>query len=50
MVQGNSEAMPIISSLIGKSYDETNLQKIVNALKGVSTENVRNVLKAENSL
>lgn len=50
ILKGSSEVMPIVSSLIGQQYDESNFEKIVNALKGVSTENVKNVLKAENGL
>ena len=42
--------MPIVSSLIGQPYDEDNFEKITSALKGVSSENVKNVLKAENGL
>lgn len=42
--------MPIVSSLIGQPYDEDNFDKIVRALQGVSGENVKHVLKCENSL
>lgn len=45
-----NEEMPIVSSLIGQPYDETNLEKIVGALKNVSTENVKNVFEAKNGL
>lgn len=39
----NSEAMPIVSSLIGQPYDEMNFEKITNAL--VNVDNVEKVLK-----
>jgi lipoyltransferase 1 len=45
ILKGSSEVMPIVSSLIGQSYDENNFEKIVNALKSVSTENVKAVYK-----
>lgn len=43
ILKGSSEAMPIVSSLIGQPYDEDNFDKIVQALKSVSTENVKSV-------
>ncbi|KAG5673261.1 hypothetical protein PVAND_003324 [Polypedilum vanderplanki] len=43
ILKGSSEVMPIVSSLIGQPYDENNFEKIVNALKSVSTENVKSV-------
>lgn len=43
ILKGSTEAMPIVSSLIGQPYDENHFEKIVNALKSVSTENVKSV-------
>lgn len=42
--------MPIVSSLIGEPYDEDNFDKITSALRGVSSENVKHVLEAENGI
>lgn len=43
--------MPIVSSLIGKPYNEDNLTRIADALLNVgNVENVKNVLKCENNL
>lgn len=40
--------MPIVSSLIGKQYNEDNFERIANALINVNVENVKNVLKQAN--
>lgn len=43
--------MPIVSSLIGKPYNEDNFTRIADALVNVNNvENVKNVLKCENNL
>lgn len=43
--------MPIVSSLIGKPYNEDNFERIADALMNVNNvENVKNVLKCENNL
>lgn len=49
LLMKNTEPMPIVSSLIGQSYDEANFEKITNAL--VNVDNVEKVLKeCENGL
>lgn len=40
----NAEPIPIVSTLKGKPYTEDNLNGIVGALKGVSTENVKHAI------
>lgn len=40
LVIPNSEPIPVVSTLKGKPYTEDNLQGILAALKGVTTENV----------
>lgn len=43
--------MPIVSSLVGKPYNESNFERIADALINVgNVENVKNVLKCENNL
>lgn len=42
--------MPIVSSLIGKQYNEDNFERIANALINVNVETVKNVLKQANNL
>lgn len=44
MVDGSSDVMPIVSSLIGKPYNENNFAGILNALKGVSSESVKHAM------
>lgn len=39
--------MPIVSSLVGKAYNENNFERIANALANVSSENVKSVLAKE---
>lgn len=39
--------MPIVSSLVGKPYNENNFERIANALVNVSSENVKSVLAKE---
>lgn len=50
IMKNSTDMMPIVSSLIGKPYDENNFEKIFNALAEVSSESFRNVLKVENGL
>lgn len=44
MVDGSTDVMPIVSSLVGKPYNENNFAGIVNALKGVSSESVKQAM------
>lgn len=44
MVDGSTDEMPIVSSLVGKPYNEHNFAGIVNALKGVSSESVKQAM------
>jgi hypothetical protein len=50
ILNNSTDVMPIVSSLIGQPYDEENFDKITSALRGVSGDNVKKVLQAENSL
>lgn len=40
----STDAFPVVSSLKGKPYTEDNLSGIIDALKGVSTDNVRQAI------
>lgn len=42
----NSESIPVVSSLKGQAYSEDNLNGIVAALKGVSSENVKQAINS----
>jgi lipoyltransferase 1 len=42
--KNSGESIPIVSSLIGKPYDENNFAGIVSALKGVSSDNVKQAM------
>lgn len=51
LLKNSTDVMPIVSSLIGKPYNEDNFEKIANALVNVNNaENVKNLLKCENNL
>jgi lipoyltransferase 1 len=39
-----NDTIPIVSTLVGKPYDENNFNGIMNALKGVSSENVKQAM------
>lgn len=44
MSKNTSEVVPIVSSLTGKEYSENNFLAIESALKGVSSENVKQAM------
>lgn len=44
-MKNSSDVMPIVSSLIGKPYNENNFEGIADALVNVSSESVKNVLQ-----
>jgi hypothetical protein len=49
LLKNSADVMPIVSSLVGKPYNEDNFERIANAL--VNVNNVENVLKeCENGL
>lgn len=51
LLKNSTDVMPIVSSLIGKPYNEDNFTRIADALVNVNNvENVKNVLKCENNL
>lgn len=51
LLKNSADPMPIVSSLIGKQYNEENFERIADALANVNNvENVKNVLKCENNL
>lgn len=50
LLKNSTDEMPIVSSLIGKPYNETNFERIADALVNVNVENVKNLLKCENNL
>lgn len=51
LLKNSTEGMPIVSSLVGKPYNEDNFDRIAEALLNVNNvENVKNVLKCENNL
>jgi hypothetical protein len=51
LLKNSTDEMPIVSSLIGQSYNEDNFERIAEALVNVNNaENVKNVLKCENNL
>lgn len=45
LLKNSSDVMPIVSSLIGKPYNENNFEGIADALVNVSSESVKNVLQ-----
>lgn len=50
LLKNSTDVMPIVSSLIGKPYNEDNFERIINALVSVSGENVKSVLECKNAL
>lgn len=51
LLKNSTDVMPIVSSLLGKPYNESNFNGIADALLTVdNVENVKNVLKCENNL
>lgn len=50
LLKNSTDVMPIVSSLIGKPYNEENFDRIADALVNVNVENVKNLLKCENNL
>lgn len=44
MSKNTLEVVPIVSSLSGKAYNEINFLAIESALKGVSSENVKQAM------
>lgn len=40
----NADAIPVVSTIRGKPYNEDSWNGIVQALKGVSTENVKHAI------
>jgi len=51
LLKNSTDVMPIVSSLLGTPYNESNFNGIADALLTVdNVENVKNVLKCENNL
>lgn len=51
LLKNSTDVMPIVSSLIGKPYNEDNFDRIADALVNVNNvENVKMLLKCENNL